>query len=291
MLRMTLSGSTACPARRPSAGSVKRRKGRRTSLAQCSKSHKVRGVPSSSALPAPPRDLLVGASLFLDFDGTLVTLADRPEAVEVAGTLHGLLDRLTEQLDGRLAIVSGRDVDTLRGQFGLIHAPIAGSHGSEISLQPGTIDRPDAPDALISAGAALDNFASRDDGLLVERKPLGVCLHYRRAPAREAECKAFAAALAQDHGLYLQDGKMMAELRAGQDDKGSAIRGLMDRPPFDRGTPVFLGDDVTDEDGFEAVAALGGHGILVGPQRETAAIYRLEDVAAVHHWLEQGASS
>ena len=84
---------------------------------------------------------------------------------------------------------------------------------------------------------------------------------------------------------------MMAELRAGQDDKGSAIRGLMDRPPFDSGTPVFLGDDVTDEDGFEAVAALGGHGILVGPQRETGAIYRLEDVAAVHHWLEQGACS
>ncbi|WP_187335724.1 trehalose-phosphatase [Novosphingopyxis iocasae] len=241
-----------------------------------------------SPLPAPPRDLLVGASLFLDFDGTLVTLADRPEAVEVPDGLHPLLERLGDMLDGRMAIVSGRDVDTLRGRFGLATVPIAGSHGSEISLEPGTIDRPEAPETLIVAGRAFDAIAATDDGLLVERKPLGVCLHYRRAPEREADCRRVAGELAQMHGLHLQDGKMMAELRAGDDHKGSAIRALMQRDPFGGGAPVFLGDDVTDEDGFEAVRDLGGHGILIGEERETAAQYRLADVAAVHHWLEQG---
>ncbi len=242
----------------------------------------------SPPLPAPPRDLLVGASLFLDFDGTLVTLADRPEAVEVPATLHPLLARLGEALNGRLAIVSGRDVDTLRGRFCLEAVPIAGSHGSEISLRPGAIDRPEAPKSLAIAGRAFDDLAATEDGLLVERKPLGVCLHYRRAPEREADCRRLAGELAQLHGLHLQDGKMMAELRAGDDHKGSAIAKLMERDPFSAGTPVFLGDDVTDEDGFKAVRDMGGHAILIGEPRETTAQYLLADVAAVHQWLEEG---
>lgn len=244
-------------------------------------------MPGFPPLPAPPRDLLICASLFLDFDGTLVPLADRPEAVEVPDMLHPLLARLGKALDGRLAIVSGRDVATLRERFGLSSMPVAGSHGSEISLEPGWIDRPQAPDSLMAAGEAFDAFAAQDAGLLVERKPLGVCLHYRRAPARETACRALAADLADRHGLHLQDGKMMAELRSGNEHKGNAIRTLMARTPFDTGTPVFLGDDVTDEDGFAAVASLGGHGILVGPARETAAQYRLDDVAEVHHWLDR----
>ena len=248
-------------------------------------------MPSSPTLPAPPRDLLDRASLFLDFDGTLVALADRPEAVVVPDALHDLLARLGERLDGRLAIVSGRDVATLRERFGLAHAPMAGSHGSEISLTPGTIERPDPPESLALVGAAFDELAAAHDGLLVERKPLGMCLHYRRAPDQEDACRRLAADLAQAHGLHLQEGKMMAELRSGSDHKGSAIRALMALEPFSRGTPVFLGDDVTDEDGFEAVAQLGGHGILVGPARATAATYRLDGVDAVHRWLATGAGA
>lgn len=242
-------------------------------------------MPGSPHLPAPPRDLLLGASLFLDFDGTLVALADRPDAVEVPGSLHGLLSRLGERLDGRLAIVSGRDVATLRTRFGLSSVPIAGSHGSEYSLKPGTIERAEAPESLADVAAAFEDLAATDDGLLVERKPLGVCLHYRRAPEQEKACHALADRLAERHGLHFQRGKMMAELRSGDEHKGSAIRQLMSLAPFRDGAPVFLGDDVTDEDGFRAVAALGGHGIAVGPPRATAAAHRLDDVAAVHHWL------
>ena len=248
-------------------------------------------MTGSLSLLAPPPALPATAALFLDFDGTLVALADRPEAVTVPDSLHGLLARLGQRLNGRLAVVSGRDVDTLRRRFGLASVAMAGSHGSEISVDPGRIERPEAPDSLAEVGAAFDALAARHDGLLVERKPLGVCLHYRRAPDMEDACKRLARELSERHGLHCQDGKMMAELRAGDDHKGSAIRQLMELEPFAGGTPLFLGDDVTDEDGFEAVAGLGGHGILVGPPRRTAAAYRLDDVAAVHRWLEAGAAA
>jgi len=71
-------------------------------------------------------------------------------------------------------------------------------------------------------------------------------------------------------------------------DKGRAIRAFMVEPPFVDTVPVFLGDDLTDEDGFRVVGTFGGTGILVGPLRETFADYRLGNVAAVLHWLERG---
>ena len=82
---------------------------------------------------------------------------------------------------------------------------------------------------------------------------------------------------------------MMVEVRSPGGDKGSAIRTLMADPRFAAGRPVFLGDDVTDEPGFAAVAALGGAGVLVGPPRPTDARYRIDDVAGVLGWLAAGA--
>ena len=82
---------------------------------------------------------------------------------------------------------------------------------------------------------------------------------------------------------------MMIELRAGGHDKGSGIATLMAEPPFAGTVPVFAGDDLTDEAGFVAVAKLNGIGVLVGPERPTAARYRLPDVASVRSWLEQAA--
>ncbi len=78
---------------------------------------------------------------------------------------------------------------------------------------------------------------------------------------------------------------MMVELRVAGHDKGSGITALMQQPPFAGTTPVFLGDDVTDEAGFAAVANLGGFGVLVGEARPTAASYQLPSVQAVREWL------
>ena len=97
------------------------------------------------------------------------------------------------------------------------------------------------------------------------------------------------AGLARKTGFALQSGAMVAELRAHGATKGDALKAFMTEPAFAATRPVFVGDDLTDEHGFAEAAALGGAGILVGPERATAARYRLESVGAVADWLRVAA--
>lgn len=239
-------------------------------------------------LATPPLALLEGASLFLDFDGTLVELADRPDLVPVGDDLWSLLSALRDRLDGRLAIVSGRSVATLRGAFGLEAFHLAGSHGLEQARPGGPVEAPARAAAIDDVQAALHAFAAGKPGLLVEEKSLGVGLHFRLAPEREAECRAICERLAAQTGLYLQEGKMLFELRPGEAGKGLAVDHLLAGTELGGGRPIFIGDDITDEDGFAAATVRGGCGILAGPPRLTAARYRLPDVAGVRQWLTQG---
>jgi trehalose 6-phosphate phosphatase len=242
----------------------------------------------SDSLP-PPLSGLAPVALFLDFDGTLVELAEAPGAIAVPSGLAPLLDRLADRLDGRLAIVSGRAVDDLRRHLGGSAAVLSGSHGAELHYADGRSIPVSAPPGLAAARESIRRFAAGGDGLLVEDKPAGIALHYRLAPERAEEADAFLEALAERSGLALQRGKMVAELRPPGTDKGGALRRLMAEPPFAGARPVFVGDDLTDEHAFEAAAALGGEGVLVGPPRQTAARWRLDDVAAVTAWLEAAA--
>jgi len=238
-------------------------------------------------LQMPPPQLLENASLFLDFDGTLVDLADRPDAVHVPPHLHDLLGALGRRLSGRLAIVSGRGAGDVADQLGQPSCLIVGSHGAEFRDATGRIVATPRSPALEEAVLAVRAFADGRQGLLVEDKPQGVALHYRMNPALQQLCDTFAQDLAHRLGLYLQTGKMMVELRMGGSDKGTALNRLMGQTAM-RGTkPVFLGDDDTDETAFRAARALGGAGILVGPMRTSAALWRLPDVPAVHDWLTE----
>ena len=235
--------------------------------------------------PPPPADLLRGGSLFLDFDGTLVEIAQSPDAVKVDTRLAEIVRRLRERLGGRLAVISGRPVSQVR-ELLAADLLVAGSHGMEFASGDGRCGSPQRPGALAEVLKAMRDLASRHRGLIVEDKPLGVALHYRQCPAAEEECAGLAAELAARHALHLQPGKMMVEVRAAGGDKGTAIRTLMREPDMAGTRPVFMGDDHTDEPGFAAAAELGGAGILVGEPRETAARYRLEGVEAALAWLE-----
>jgi len=243
--------------------------------------------PASPILPPPPETLLHGAALFLDFDGTLAPIADTPDGVVVDDDLVSMLLALRERLGGRLAIVSGRSVATLR-DLGFADFLLAGTHGLEFASPGKAPDAPARLPAIDAAEAAFQAFADDKPGLLVERKTISVGLHFRGAPQWGAEARHLAEQLARDHDIALQHGKMLYELRPGGADKGSAVQRLMTQPPMQGGTPLFIGDDVTDEEGFAAAVALGGAGILVGTVRETAAEFFLEQVAAVRHYLAQG---
>lgn len=239
---------------------------------------------------APPPPDCSSISLFLDFDGTLVELADRPDSVIVDPALRDLLVRLQSTLNGRVTIVSGRSISQLDDFPALSGMAMAGGHGVERRYVDGRVEAPLPPSTLGQVERSLRALANQNPGLIVERKSHGVALHYRLAPDLGARIGDVMTTMAAENGLLLQPGKMMMELRTGSGDKGDAIRSFMAFPAM-RGTqPVMLGDDLTDEAAFEAAAALGGYGVLVGVPRKTAAKYRLDDVAAARNWLDRVAS-
>jgi trehalose 6-phosphate phosphatase len=240
-------------------------------------------------LPPPPAGLLDDAGLFLDFDGTLVELAERPDAVVVGDGLRDLLRRAAERLDGRVAIVSGRSIAQIDGFLGDTIAPYAvvGSHGAEIRAAGGATRLPDRPASLIAAERAFAGRFGEDPRVVIEVKTLGVAIHYRGAPEVEQEAHALVEAFAARDGLTSQSGKMMIELRMDGHDKGTAIATLCKDAPFAGHAPVFVGDDLTDEPGMVVAAHHGGAGILIGPMRDSAATYRFNDVTAFLGWLEK----
>lgn len=223
-------------------------------------------------------------ALFIDFDGTLVEIAATPDGIVVPARLAAQLYEVGERLDGRLALVSGRAIDNLEEHLGPLAIARAGSHGVSVMLADGTRlgEEPLAiPDA---AGGALREFAERE-GFILETKPHGAALHFRGDPALETLGLDFAAELAAKHDLAVKRGKCVIELVRIGADKGSAVRAFMAEPSFAGAMPVFLGDDVTDEDGFAAAEEAGGFGILVGNRRPTRAHYQLSTPDEVHQWL------
>jgi len=237
-----------------------------------------------TSLPPPPPALLDGATLFLDFDGTLVDFVVDPSAAVVDQRLRALLRDLWARLDGRLAILSGRSLADLTARLDLGEIAMAGSHGLERRSVNGAVTSAPIPPALATATRAARSFAEAND-LLLESKAAGVALHYRDALHVEAAVDAFARALAADTGLELQSGKCVRELKVPGADKGDAVRAYMTEPPFIVGRPVVVGDDLTDEHAFIAATALGGSAILVGDARQTAAQFRLPSVEATLAWL------
>lgn len=244
----------------------------------------------AAMLAVPGIALLENACLFLDFDGTLVEIAADPGAVIVATRLPDLLGRLSARLAGRLGIISGRPISELQQYLGQTSLMMAGSHGDEILWPDGTCSCSPPPRDLSPVIEAVDSLQQRCPGIVIERKPFGVAIHFRGAPQAEAACQRLATALARSHGLVLQAGKMVFELRVGGMDKGDALRALMGSAGMQDSRPIFIGDDDTDERAFVVAAELGGAGILVGPARPTAARYRLDNVAATLAWLDAACS-
>ena len=224
-------------------------------------------------------------ALFLDFDGTLVEIAPTPDAIVVPPGLAGQLERLDAALGGRLALVSGRALDNIAQHLGSPAIARAGSHGASCLLADGTRlgAEPQALPAVV-----LDSLAAfcGDHELEFERKQHGAAIHYRSSPELEARARGFATGLAEEHALATKFGKCVVELVRPGAGKAGAVQAFMAQAPFTGALPVFVGDDVTDEDGFRAVAELGGFGIKVGEGSETLAQYGLQSVAEVHAWLE-----
>ena len=229
-------------------------------------------------LTAIPTLLLISLVIFL-----LVDLAPGPDAIDVPADLATRLERLGERLSGALALVSGRSAADLRRHLGPVSLTLAGSHGAHIVAPDGCVVRQGSP-LPGTVREHLRLYASRA-GLLFEEKAHGGALHYRALPQMGEEATAFAKRLACDHGLAAKEGKCVIELVWPGADKGGAAHLLCENVPFSGTIPVFIGDDITDEDGFAACIRMGGFGIKVGEGGATSARYRLASVKDVFAWL------
>lgn len=237
-----------------------------------------------------PRELLDPArtAFFFDCDGTLAAIVDQPDAARVEPDIVECVRLLHAATDGALAIVSGRSIAQLDVMLAPLVLPSAGVHGVERRDGAGTIYRPhfDA-EAVLHIAKELDAFAARHEGLVSEVKSASVAIHYRMRPELEAEALTLMAEIAARHPDFrLLRGKMVAELSASHRNKGDALDDFMREPPFKGRTPIFVGDDVTDEDGFAAVAKMSGIGIKIGAGT-TSATHRVGTLHDFHDWLRQ----
>jgi trehalose 6-phosphate phosphatase len=227
-------------------------------------------------------------AVFLDFDGTLAHIVERPDLARVPASLLAALRDAYTVLDGALALVTGRSIASLDALLEPLQLPAAGVHGIEYRDVTGGIHSVSAPPVPDWARTELIALAASAPGLLLEDKGHGVALHFRQAPEHEARVregvrKVFAR-LGTDFAI--QDGKMVVELRPSCATKGTAVARFMENPPFAGRQPVFIGDDITDEDAFRVVNELDGYSIKVGRRHSgSAARYELADVGAVRKWL------
>lgn len=226
-------------------------------------------------------------AFFLDVDGTLLDIVQHPDDVCCA---PGLIDTLTAlQRIAPVALISGRPIAVLDRLFAPLRLPAAGQHGAEARLADGQIKRQDAHiQALHSIRPELEQFAHQHAGILLEDKGLTLSLHYRMAPALQQTAEILMSRMQQrlGDGFVLMAGNKVFEIRPRGWDKGQAITAFMQTAAFSGHTPVFVGDDVTDEDGFVVVNQMHGHSIKVGAGI-TVAQWRLADASEVLDWLRR----
>ena len=244
--------------------------------------------PGASADRELPPALTPDHALFLDLDGTLALIAPRPDMVRVPRATIEVLGAASAALGGAVAVISGRAMADLDALLAPLRLPAAGCHGAEWRGADGVRHGPDAAHQAETARIAKAVQAGAGD-LLVEEKVGAVALHFRSDPLRQAECVALMEKIAGTvEGWHVIEGKMVVEARREGATKAHAVARLMAEKPFAARVPVFVGDDVTDEDGFAAVAARGGFGIKVGTG-QSAARFRLADPTDVMAWLSSPA--
>jgi trehalose 6-phosphate phosphatase len=234
----------------------------------------------------PPLPGVRECCLFLDVDGTLLEIAPTPDAVTVDEALRELLRGLDRACGGALALVSGRPIADLDELFDPLVLPMAGIHGCERRDALGHRLRPTFQDSRFEPfrerlGQELEPLGN----LLVEDKGVALALHFRQEPRLEKPLRAVLARLASvmpdSHEVI--EGDEVIEIKPVSHNKASAIEAFLQEAPFIGRYPIFIGDDLTDQDGFAAVRRHSGMAIAVGSN--VFSEWRLDTPADVRRWL------
>ena len=207
-------------------------------------------------------------ALLFDIDGTLIDLAPTPDGIHVPPELPGQLQELWRLTNGALALVSGRMIDEIDHIMKPVRLPAVGGHG--VQMRPfadaevqSAVVKPLNPH-LKKRFAAL---AALSPGILIEDKGYSIAVHYRLAPQAERQIANAVTAIQADlpdAPLEVLNGKFVVEIKQEGFSKATAVRQLMQLPPFAGRQPIFLGDDVTDESVFGIMPDLDGLAYSVG---------------------------
>ena len=229
-------------------------------------------------------------AVLLDYDGTLTPITGRPQDANLDAATRSTLQRLAGAFT--TAIISGRDLQDIRRRVGIDGIAYAGSHGLDILAADGTPSSPGTAEtflpALNDAERLLRRRLEQIDGAILERKRFAIAAHFRLVEeGREPEVEAAVdEALRKHTNLRKKHGKKVFEVLPDLDwDKGSALRWMIasiDANCF----PLYIGDDLTDEDAFHAVRVDGVGIIVTSSPAATAARYRLSDPHEVRRFLE-----
>ena len=229
-------------------------------------------------------------ALFLDVDGTLLDLAERPDGVVTPAGLVATLKKTERKLAGALALISGRAIDDLDRLFEPLRLRASGVHGAEMRFDPGgpATSTPAPMELPQSLFKALTRAVEAFPGVFVENKRFSIAVHYRLAPAAERPVRESVMRLIDSlrPAVEVMNAHCAIELKTPGFDKGGAIAAFLSTPAFRGRTPVFVGDDATDESGFAVVAARGGYAYSVGRLLQ-GAMGAFSEPRAVRDWLAE----
>ncbi|GAC1624923.1 MAG: trehalose-phosphatase [Nevskia sp.] len=223
-------------------------------------------------------------ALLLNFDGTLIERAEHPVQAAVPEVLHGLLAGLERRLEGALAIVTGRRLESLDAALSPLRLRAAGVCGAQLRAAPD--EAAVEARALVGIVERLQERFAGNDAIRIEDKGAAIAVHYREGAMNPAAIEASMVSAIAQQRLDIVAGKGVFEIRSHGHRKDLAVRELMSRPPFRHRIPVFVGDDASDEDGIREAQTWGGIGVKVGAGH-SAAQWRLADPAAVVAWLRE----
>lgn len=202
--------------------------------------------------------------------------------------LKALLGAVSKQLDGALALVSGRPIHHLDELFAPLRVAAAGLHGVERRDRAGTLHGAAFMDSRLNpVRSTLAAMIHSHPKAFFEEKGRAIAMHFRQAPELEPQIRrVLLESIAQlGPSYHIQEGNQVLEIKPSGFSKGTAIKAFLREQPFAGRTPVFLGDDLTDLDGFRMVEERGGMSIAVGDR--VRAQWHLKNPSAVRKWLQE----
>ena len=244
-------------------------------------------VASPFSVKLLPKDIQQVA-LFLDVDGTLYEIENSPGLIKPCFSLQKKLLTIRNRLQGALGLISGRTLDDLDRLFNKNKISFAGNHGAQLRDGLQIKEHRANTENIKEIAHKIKELLNGQKNIEIENKGSNLTVHFRNSTIDRREINRIIMELVKcDPSLTFLKGKEVLEVKPLSHNKGTAISYFMRTKPFIKRRPIFIGDDVTDEDGFETVNNKGGWSVRVGNYKRSKANFFLPNVKSVHGVMKQ----